>query len=419
MKSLVFVLVLQAALARATPRSLPTITVLVEPIEGLGLFRDENQAAMEVVSAWAQRQGLKVVPVQKAEQVLQRARAGQRIDTGEQCGRPLPRWSAVERYQRALGVEGRLGTNVICDGRPRRCELHLSVVGLGGRLDGETLLDQQARFDWNQPLSTALPRALATLKPVPPGEGGLGLLGGLGSGKVQARSEVLELGTRPALASDASSVAGPLTLTTDLLKACLNPAGGNLDLLAAVDARGHVTRCEPRGGDEPGSLCACEVALKSARATARETRAYLNIRWAPADLVTPWNAVVSASTRTYLDEYRTGKGESRWRPSVSDPSISDWEPPPDAALARCFVDVATRQTTGAAVTVHFDGRGVATSVDVLPSKKRPISETQVACVQQAYLASRAPCPDLPSSRARAHLEVVVRPIGEPMSTPFD
>ena len=91
MKSLVFVLVLQAALARATPRSLPTITVLVEPVEGLGLFRDENQAAMEVVSAWAQHLGLKVLPVPKAEQLLQRARAGQHIDTGEQCGRPLPR----------------------------------------------------------------------------------------------------------------------------------------------------------------------------------------------------------------------------------------------------------------------------------------------------------------------------------------
>ena len=54
----------------------------------------------------------------------------------------------------------------------------------------------------------------------------------------------------------------------------------------------------------------------------------------PTDVT--YHALASVSTSTHIEPYCDRAGRQLYRPEVSDPSIEDWQQPPDSALARCL-----------------------------------------------------------------------------------
>ena len=65
------------------------------------------------------------------------------------------------------------------------------------------------------------------------------------------------------------------------------------------------------------------------------------------------------------------------------------------------------------VTIAFDQSGTATAVEVQSQGGIPLSDDQIACLRNAYLMARAPCPVVPRSSARASFGVAVQPLGQP------
>lgn len=431
----------QASSATAAAAPAPearTRTLLVE-VEGLGLFGDERREAEALVEAWAAKAGLVVVPVERAATVFARARLGQHADTGQACGRPLARWRAQQRWQGALGIDGELRASVACKdggkgeavgGGPRACTLSVAAydeVDFGGA----ELLRRVAPIDPALPWREALPAALAALAPPPAGAGdgyGFGgLLGSLASGVVTARPERLAWSTSRARETDSAehdAFRDGLSLAKGRrpLRACFQQDGANPDLLVEVDARGKVARCESRETDDAVSRCACAAFTAHARAkpALRGRRAFVHLSFSPADAVTPWRGVVTASTNTHLDSYRDREGRRLYRPRVSDRSIEGWRPPSDHAVARCFLDVREPGTRDARVTVHFDAQGTARAVEVASTNKgAPLTDAQTACVQRAFATATAPCPAAPSTSAHAMLRVTVRRIGDKIASPLE
>ncbi len=318
--------------------------LLVDDFVGLGLFPDESAIAEAAISAWAQRNGFQTVDVARAHVVFAQVRAGRDPKTGASCALPLARWRANTRYQSILGAEGILRSSVGCDDEGP-CTLYLYA---SDRVDfaGKMLAEFSAPFDARAPWKNALEQALTALAPPPPGEGGMvggHGVGGLGSRSkpVEAEPENLSIGFRRA------GLGGPdpedawkdvLVFEDGVapLRACFDQSAGHFELLTAFDGEGNAVRCESREADDPVSRCACAAirARATARGVARGTRAFVTVSFRPADTVSAGNAVVTASTRTFLDRYRAQDGGERWRALVSDRAIEDWEPPADDDIER-------------------------------------------------------------------------------------
>ncbi len=415
-----------APAASVAAKPLPPFTLLIDEVQGLGLYRDEDREAEELVYTWAVGAGLRVVPVEKSAETFDHARKGNDPSSGAPCGRPLARWRATERYLVALGAEGRLRTFVGCEHEARGCTLSVTATRSGSLLDDIELLELEAPFDAKAPWKDALTRALAALRPRDTkegfGVGGLGMIGGALGGKVEARPARFHLEASPARSddtrSDRQTDAGFLEgREPSALRACFGDGGGGASVLVTVEGAGRISRCESREGDDAASVCACSVLTREARATAtwRGARVHVDLSVELASVVTPWNGLVTASTRTYLDPYRDTRGARLWRPLVSDRSIEAWDPPRDDDIARCFADLGGRGRVDTRVTVTFDARGHAVGVDLEP--KQPLGEAQRACMKRVFARSVAPCPAVPSSTAKAAVLVLARTIGEPFRTP--
>ena len=228
--------------------------------------------------------------------------------------------------------------------------------------------------------------------------GGLvgGILGGVAGGVVEARRERLDFRATPALASDARPSRlfdGDMTFPsgTAPLRACFDSAGGSVELLAAVDAQGRITRCESREGDDAVSLCVCAATCgEDARGQrrlaqhARPSRHHLCARRTgharqgggervDADL---HRSISRRRRRAQVAAERERSQHLRLGAALRDASL----------VMRCFLGIApTRRALSALVTVHFDGRGHATGVEVAPRKQARLSDAENACLEQVVL----------------------------------
>lgn len=410
-----------------TPHTTTGHTFVAMDVDGLGLLREERLVAQQILASWAQTRGFRAADPELVERMLQSASAGRNVKTGELCGRPLGTWEIKKRYRRELGVDADMHAYVDCERKKGTCQLHVSIYP-GFNSDLEPLLSEAAPYDIHLPFADALKKALDSLKPPLPDsdDGGMGaLLGSIETGKVQARPEQFEVRVSPALASEQSkseAFKGALEFPGGLAPAhaCFGAHGGDVDSLAVVDKEGRITRCESMESEDPLNLCWCQAVMKFARikAAVRDTRLLLGARMQPADVLTPWNAVVSSSTRTHIIQYKDAQGEWRFRPQVTDPSIEGYRPPPEHALNSCFADVAQRGKLSAFVTTSFDSQGKATAVAVRESGKGILSNQQRSCVEQAFLSSQAPCPAVQQTTSRVEFWVTVRPIGEDLDNPF-
>lgn len=419
------VLRVEGELERAPAPVDPFALTYVLSTEGLALFEEERAEAAALVAAWAEKEGIRFVPVERAREVFARARSGKHAETGEACGRALSVFSARERWFPGLGAEGTLTAIVSCRRDSDACRL---VVEARDRLDwdGEVVLERIAPFDREKPWREALPLALAALEAPSEGDGMGGLSGGIfgtAGGVVEAKPERLHLSVRKARATDtleAGATKDGLTFPKGMapLRACFEEEGTGGDLLLEVDGRGRVARCESRAANDEQTRCVCAAVLEHARAkpSLRSRRLYAGFDFRPADVVTPADGLVTASINTHIDVHRNRHGNQRWRPDVSDPSIAEWRGPEDA-LERCFLDVTEPGERGGIVTLRFDAKGRATSVDVEPDK-RGLSEEQRVCVARVLKRAEAPCPAMEGATARGRVRVTVRRLGEPLSSPF-
>ncbi len=375
----------------------PRNVLVIDELSGLGLFRDEAYEADALIAAWARTRGWKVVDPARARAVFDRAHLGQDAKTGAACGLPLSRWRAMHRWATELGAQGRLSANVSCDEKTSACTLSV-LASNGVDFDGEPFADLVASFDARAPWREALRHALASLVPAPndEGKGGLGLLGGLAGDGVQARPERLTFSAWTARAMDHGSdaIKNALSFSSNApLRACFD-GGGNAELTIEVNGDGTIVRCESRDAGDAVTTCACAAFTQHASAAtpARGKRVHVGVHFAPADVVTPWGGVVTASTRTYLETYKGRNGDDLWRPDVTDRSIADWKPPSDDRVARCFADVSKPAAARFRARVKLDAVGRATAADLYDPKGFALSDAQRACTIEALLTSRAPCP---------------------------
>lgn len=396
--------------------AVPRAVLVIEELAGLGLFRDEAYEADALIAAWARSRGWKVVDPALAHAVFDRARLGQDARSGASCGSPLSRWRATHRWASELHARGRVSAYVQCDEKTSACALSLFASD-GFDPDNQALAELVAPFDARAPWREALGRALAALAPVrDEGAGAFDLMGGLGlaGDAVQARPERLTFSARTARATDRGSdaIEHALSLSNSApLRACFDGAGA-AELGIDVHDDGTIARCESHDGDVAPSTCACAVFTQhaSASAPARGKRLYVSVRFAPADPITPWGGVATASTRTYLESYKARNGEDLWRPDVSDQSIADFTPPSDDRLARCFADVTKPAAARFRARVKFDAVGRAIAADVYEPKGFTLSDAQRACATEALLTSRAPCPAAPATSALIEVSFSARAI---------
>jgi hypothetical protein len=358
--------------------------------------------------------GWNVVDPSRAHDALERARFGQDPRTGAACGLPLSRFTALRRWGQWLGAQGRIDADVECSDKTHACSLTVEMNDDLER-DGETLAKFVAPFDTRAPWPEALDRAFGLLAPASAGDEGGGVVGGIMGGyEVRAEPEHLGFSTRPARAMDQDhdgfehAISFPDGLAP--LRACF-ANDDSVEMLVEVDGRGKVARCESRVAADAVSSCVCDAFTRHATGAppVRSKRAFVIVHFSPADVVTSWGAVVRARVNTYLEKYRGREGHDRWRPAVSDPSIADWQPPSRDRVASCFADAAQRGDLELKVRVTFDATGRATAVDAQGRKPPTLSQARRACLDAAFLASRAPCPAVPSSTADATVSATIRP----------
>ncbi len=404
--------------APAWPRA--RVTLVVDTVDGLGLFLDETAEANARLASWAAREVVKVVDPSLQRQVLERARSGRDAQTGASCGLPIARWAARERWSEVLGANGILRARVMCDYEKKTCTLGVEA-DTGPQFEGDVLFELTAPFDPRAPWRKELPRSLAALAPIHDDASGMGGLGLLENGvePVHAHPEHLGVWAYPARAIDGtSSLDGTpfFAKGTGPLRECV-PGLEGLELLVDVDARGVVSRCEAREADDAAARCACDAFKEHALASdaARGKRLYVGVDHQPAEVATPTNAVVRASVRTHIESYTNLQGQTVWRPLVSDRAIADWKPPTVDRISACFATSPARgdKELHLLVRVTFDGAGHAVAADLARAGDALVTEEAVACVKNAFLRSVAPCPRATGATATAELSLFVLTLAAP------
>lgn len=405
----------------AAARPLFDIPLLVEDVDGLGLFLDELHETRILLAAWATQQSLSVVDVERTQQIFARASAGKHAETGASCGRPLA-IEIPERWQKELGAKGKLDAGVTC--KELKCTLSVHVADALG-VSGKYLTEYAAPFDTRLPWRTALPRALATLVLLSPDQddgGGIGTIMGM-EAEVRARPERLTWTVWPARAQDGRDTATPRDYSAedlralmprgaDELRACLAPHGQQVSVLLEVSAVGTVTRCETAMAQDDSTKCVCGSLTRSGAVEAplRGKRVFGTLTLEAADIVTPDGYLARAFIVTHLVHYKDRDGRDQIRTLVSDPSIAAWQEPENHALAACFRDVtgSVKRDFGGRVTFDAGGRAIAVALNAR-SGKIALTESQASCVKEAFLTSRAPCPALPQTTASATVDISFRP----------
>lgn len=401
---------------------------LIEPLPGL--FEEENEVAERYLAAWLESRGWEVADLDHAGSVFRRARAGKNVFDGSGCGLPLSRWAAAERYADLLGSDGKMVSRISCR-NTESCTLIVSLIQTRRHETngGAPSLKFKASFDPALPWMDALTQAIESLEADDKSEmGGLGGLGVRGFGSidvVEAHPETLLFSVRPVRPGHepGESLREKALIFEEgganRLAQCFDTKMVD-EALVAIDEAGGLSGCRPRGAEHPEALCACDVleAHGLLREGVNAERAVIGISFRPATTVTTWGGVVNAGAQKVRVKTETPAGD-RWLPLVSDPSIAYWMLPSDDLVAACFADAGERNKWTARLRVTFDDLGEAQSAEVTATGFCEPTDAQVACLERVFLLSRAPCPAVSGATAEAEVFVELRPIGEPLDTPFE
>lgn len=394
----------------------------VEPIYGLGFFRDEQVQAQRAVARWAEAHGHPVYDVDDLEQAFSFAAEGRAPQGGPVCGKPLSRYEARERWGTTLGLREEVHTSVDCP-EDAGCTLSVEagpVTGFGA-----------ASWVVEAPLApqtdglAALEATLPSLKVPPPetegGVGGLGMRGSSGPVTIQEKDELRsdvwpsDLRAQVPKAPDDEALFPGLTVAD--VRACDSSEVPRLSLKLEVNAQGAMGRCEAEERvDERAGACLCQrlgAVMSSAPALLRGHRWTAHLRVVPRDVVTADHAyVLSGYWNTHMQRVKDAKGQFMFKEKVSDPSLLGWLPGPGRAAAECFTDTLHEtRTVASRWGVWFDATGRATKA--VQQKGFPLlSKDAAACVEQVMLTSVAPCPAQAGLWAEAIFKVSARKVGE-------
>lgn len=386
----------------------------VEPVSGLGFFRDERQRSEALLGEALRAHGVEPAPRDVAASAWALARDGRSPLTGQDCGRPLLRYEARTRWAKVLGLAGSASGNVWC-GDDGGCELSV----YGGPVDGEgERLRLTAPFPRDGDALTALPGALARLAPPPSQEGGGGGLGlgGLAGAQPIQREDRLEVRAHHADSRARASGKAPEPplegVGVEQVAACVSPGDDSVSLLVEVDSAGAVTRCESEDLDAAtAGACGCALVQRARLAPALAGhRWYVSLRVDRRDLLTADGALVLLGYwRTYLERYQVpGDRYPRFRPKVEHPSIAQWSAPPSRLTSACFTSAfAAPGRLTSRWAVWFDGRGRPTKV-VEQKGFPPLPKDVAACVAGSLKTAHAPCPTRAGLWAMADFSVEAR-----------
>lgn len=387
----------------ASTQPVPSVAYEIEPVGGLGLFREERIAATKVMASWAQTRRLPFIPPERVERAWDMAREGRSPITGAACGMPLTTHQARTRWLRELGGGARLSSDVHCED-----DGGCTLFAHGQDLENKQLWEAEVLF----PREGSAVDALALVAPGLhlPTSSSDDVLGGIGAGKGSSEPVTVQLEDRlqqwiwsvdardrfplPKAIRDL-----PLpTLTLDDVKRCMAGGTGGLAALFELDGQGRVGRCEPPVVARRSDVaCLCKRLGELGPGLPPALRGH---RWEFAtaidwrDLVTPdGRFVVSASAYTLLvREQAKGQQWPVFRAKVADPSIGGWRPPDDRAFATCFLDaIHDEKSIESRWAVWFDAVGHATKA-VEQKGHPPLSPQHAACVGAVLMGSTAPCP---------------------------
>lgn len=344
---------------------------------------------------------------------------GQDVRTGQACGRPLHRFTAIDRWRQELGGNGGIEARIDCENNT--CTLKVEVRDQP-QLGRRTVVRYVAPFDRTSPWDVALDAALTALVPDESTEtasGGFGFGGLAGHAPDQAvvaRPESLTLvftmsSRAPYTNMDRRDVlAAAPAASRQGLKACLDDAP-SLELHVNVTDAGAITQCEGRDRAEASmAACACPLlTMLTLPAPFRGTTLWGTLSWERADVVTSDVYVIDAHADAILESYQTDDGKTLYRHWVSDRSIAGWKPPADSQLAPCFKNRIKRHAIDLAGELTFDQDGRAVSAQLTPATAALLSQRESACVNAEMLKSHAPCPEAATSTAAFAVSVKFAP----------
>jgi len=380
------------------PQQLVGTPLFVSDVDGLLLFEDEQLEAANLIAAWAKGQGLVVENPTRIRQIFTRAARGQHVDTGRACGAPLWRTLAISRWRTQMNSKGRIEVGVYCT---PTCWLDLRLsLGLDVGLDDGPTAFYAAPYDPGQPWRAELAKRLAeVITWQAPGEPTEAISAVPGAKPMPATTDPVF--DRDHEAQTSSSL--PPTWMP-AAKKCIGTTAG-AGFIVETNASGVVEHCEPYDrriiANVAAADCICkEITGKSIGGGAR--RAALAAFGDEIKVVTKAGLEVSVSDEA---DRAQNPVTGLYDPIASDPSVGEWEPPKEWVLAPCFQ--AATDNIEAHVKVEFRRDGSVGTVK-LDRTAGTLTPAMDSCVRAAFLAIRAPCPEVDQATADATLRVQLR-----------
>jgi hypothetical protein len=380
------------------PQQLVGSPLFVSDVDGLLLFEDEQLEAANLIAAWAKGQGLIVENPVRTRQIFARAARGQHADTGQACGAPLWRTLAISRWRAQMNSKGRIEVGVYCT---PTCWLDLRLsLGLDVGLDDGPTAFYAAPYDPSQPWRTELAKRLGeVIAWQAPGEPNEPIAGVPGAKPMPAVTDAAFDRDHDA---QATSTVPPAFMPA--AKQCIGTTAA-AGFIVETNASGVVEHCEPYDrriiANVPAADCICK-GITGTMIGGGARRASLAAFGDEVNVVTKAGLRVAVSDES---DRAQNPMTGLYDPIASDPSVSEWEPPKEWVLAPCF-ETAT-DAIEAHVQVEFRRDGSVSSVK-LDRKAGTITPAMESCVRAAFLAVRAPCPDVDKATADATLQVELR-----------
>ncbi len=416
-------LLVACAAAPVAPKSEPLLSWDVEGVSGLGLFADERAQSRDAVSEALRKLGKPTADGAMMDRAWALAGAGKNPLTGADCGRPLAPYDARKRWGRALGLLGHTSASVWCP-KDKPCELSVYASRLdedGERFEFDATIEREGA-----PLMV-LQKALTTLAPPPPSEGGVGgILGSLGGSQGVQTEDLLHIDVDPAdnRAAKQERMADAFTgVTAAQVMTCFGPQRESVSLLMEFASTGAVSRCEADHFERVDNpvRCTCELLARATHSAALNAQRWsVDLRIDRKDQLTRDGKLVltaSWNTRTKTEK-RPGEKYPRMLENVEDASLEGWFPGPGWLVAGCFANRTEPAKINSRWAVWFDAQGNA--MKAAEQKGWPPLDAETsACVANALRTAQAPCPSRANLWAIANLHVNLRDPNAPEKSPFE